>query len=320
MMKSADLKPMRFSTAITAILVVLFSTSIYILFVRKLPGQSLETATVASNFHRLEKEVDVSGNRRDSIELPVLGDPYENKLQIQGITNNALAFMDPEGIESILSEYSNSKFRSDLRSNDFEKLRITASDLFSERARKRRFESHQIMQKIAEIESRLNSDATDSDLKVQKDYLGKTRAILLTEYPKDTLKAIELNPNNARAIYDLCRFMQDKIGSYDRQVVIRNFERIIELRWGKTEKDGDFLNANINLTVLNYEVGNEAKARCYSAQTIEKHLARSRDDYDYMFGFQPDGRINEPEFRIVTNKVNPTWALNHPNCLQVQRQ
>lgn len=317
-MTSSNLKPIRISIAITAFFLILISTGGYVFVVRKIPEQSLETVIMASTFQQLAKEVDLSEKRKNSVQILVIDNSDEKKREFERIANNALAFMDPDGIESVLSELGN--LNTDLRSDTFDKLRYSASELFSDRARKRRFESHQLMQMIDKIESQLTSDSTASDLKIQRDILAKTRAILLTEYPNDTQRAIALNPDNARAIYDLSRFMQDKIGSYDRGVVIRNFERVIELRWGKTEKDGDFLNANINLTVLSYETGNEAKAKCYSGQTLEKHLARSQSDYEYLFGFQPDGRINEPEFRLVTNKVNPTWDLDHPKCLLIRGQ
>ena len=227
---------------------------------------------------------------------------------------NATTLEDPEGIEAVLKELKNLPSAGTVGLADIKTLETRGSELFASRARQRRFDSHQLLLKVDEIEGRLQSDLDSVHLRPFREALNDTRAMLLREFPTDAQRSLYLNPDNARAIYDLCRFMQDKIGSYDRQVVIRNFEHIIELRKGDSEKDGDFLNANINLTVLNYEIGNEAKARCYSAQTIKVHLARGQSDYDYLRGTQSNGEPNEPEFRAVTLKLNPNWDMTHQDC------
>jgi len=296
-----------------SLLVIAASVVGYAAFVGRMPTPDAENTVLESNLKRLESETFTAKERRGAVLVPGASSAAET----EKLASNALTFADPESMEAVLREASSNGFKRNPGVQWIEKLGTTASNELAARARKRRFESHQFLQKINEIDARLAIDPTNRDLQQKKDLFVRTRAILLAEYPSDTQRALAINPDNARAIYDLCRFMQDKVGSYDRQVIIRNFERLIEIRHGQSEKDGDFLNANINLTVLSYEIGNLKKARCYSAQTLEKHLARSQSDYDYMFGSQPDGRINEPEFRDVTNKVNPAWSMEHEDCSQI---
>ncbi len=306
---------LRAAASVAAILVIAGAIAESVALFKLMPPGTFESRILGSKLKRLDHETFLAESRRCAIQMPATGSTVNREMEFEVLATHALDFMDPEGMESILEEALELGING---SEKFGKLRASASNLLAERARKRRFDSHQLMLKIQEIDSRLATNPWNSDLQQQKDILVKTRAILLTEYPRDTQRALVLNSNNARAIYDLCRFMQDKIGSYDRRIVIKNFERVIELRSGSGEKDGDFLNANINLTVLSADIGNDSKARCYSAQTLEKHLARSRADYEYLFGSQPDGRINEPEFREVTNRVNPTWSMEHSDCIKIE--
>lgn len=273
----------------------------------------LESKIVESDLNRLRKEVSLAQYRRSAVHIQANSAPAELRVKFDGIARNAMSVMDPEGMESVLREAE--ELGIDMQTSaGLKKLRSLTSDILGERARKRRYDSHQLMLRIAEFDSQLSDAQSRIDLQQQRDLLIKTRAILLSEYPRDLQRALVLDRTNARAIYDLSRFMQDKVGSYDRRIIIRSFERVIELRSGQSEKDADFLNALINLTVLTADIGEDSKARCYSALTLEKHLARSRADYDYLFGSQPDGRVNEPEFRAVTNRVNPSWSVSLADC------
>ena len=139
-------------------------------------------------------------------------------------------------------------------------------------------------------------------------------AILNSEYSADDKQAIELNRDNFRALYDLARFFQDKHTRYDDYISIRNFERVADLMRGKVEKDADFVRAILNLAILYYAVGNESKARCYAAETIEKYHARSNEDLIYLFAQDSHGLFNEPEFIDTNNHVNPGRETSHPDC------
>jgi hypothetical protein len=199
-----------------------------------------------------------------------------------------------------------------------ESFKIQASELYAVRARSKRFETHQINSKIAEINRQLQASPRNAEKAEERDWLEKTRAVLQDEYPRDAERAIELNPENFRALYDLARFWQARPGDYDKRIVIKNYEKVVALGNGKFEKDADYLRANLNLTVLYYHIGDWAKAKCYSSQTMEKYLARGKDDYEYLFSKTPEGSPEEPEFVEAVEKVNPDREMKQENCAEIK--
>ena len=231
------------------------------------------------------------------------------------MAENAILLQDAEALETIARrlETLTPKDKTDDRAR-VENLKKKASEFYSVRARSRRYELHQINTRL----ERLPATAVETDETAERGWLEKTRAVLLEEYPKDAERAVELDGENFRAIYDLTRFLQDKTGGYDKRVVIRNFEKVVALGNGRFEKDADYLRANLNLTVLYYQIGDWARAKCYSSQTMEKYLARGADDYEYLFSKTADGNWEEPEFIEAVEKVNPNRETAHEICGEIR--
>lgn len=225
---------------------------------------------------------------------------------------NAIALADPDtlvlALRGLGSEDAAEK-AADIR----ERASRVASDLFAERARKRRFECDQLNTELRRIDQEMAKEPT-SDILSQKQQVQQRRNLLLAKYPIDAQNAVNLNPKNARALYDLFRYMQDRPGSYNPQEMIDILERVV--KYGRTnfDKDADFLRANLNLAVTYAQVRNDAAARCYSAQTLEGYLARSKSYYEYLIGKQPDGSWNEPEFMNLTMRLNPSLSTKHEKC------
>jgi len=162
---------------------------------------------------------------------------------------NAIILQDPEALETIARKLETLVRDNADEKKRVEKFKIKASEFYAVRARSNRFEIHKINSKINEIDAEIQANQNEINKIEERNWLEKTKAILLDEYPKDAERAVDLNADNFRAIYDLTRFLQDKIGGYDKKVVIKNFEKVVELGNGKFEKDGDYLRANLNLTI-----------------------------------------------------------------------
>ncbi|MFZ1700682.1 MAG: hypothetical protein WBO10_00970 [Pyrinomonadaceae bacterium] len=194
-----------------------------------------------------------------------------------------------------------------------ERASRVASDLFAERARKRRFECDQLNTELRRIDQDIAKEPTP-DILSQKQRLQQRRNLLLAKYPIDAQNAVDLNPQNARALYDLFRYMQDRPGSYNPREMIDILERVVKYGRNKFDKDADFLRANLNLAVTHAQARNDTAALCYSAQTLEGYLARSKNYYEYLIGKQPDGSWNEPEFMDLTLRLNPSLSRTHEDC------
>ena len=258
--------------------------------------------------------------KKHSAFLQLSGAP-ENESDRQNffkMGENAIILQDAEALDTITRKLESFGGGSNDEKARLEKFKTKASELYAVKARSKRFEISKINSKIDDIDRENQESRNDADKNEEKIWLEKTKAILLNEYPEDAERAVELNPDNFRAIYDLARFIQDKIFAYDKRIAIKHFEKVVELGNGKFEKDADYQRANLNLTVLYFQIGNWAKAKCYSSQTIEKFLARGTDDYDYLFGKTPGGNLNEPEFFEAVEKVNPEREMSHDDCAKFQ--
>ncbi len=103
-----------------------------------------------------------------------------------------------------------------------------------------------------------------------------------------------------------------------QQAKTRRFvNRFVESGNGKFEKDADCQRADLNLTVLYFQIDNRAKAKCYSAQTMEKFSAGETDDYNYLFGKTPNQSLNEPGFFETLEKLNPNREMSHEDCARL---
>jgi len=298
----------------TATLIFTLAVITYSLLPSQKKSLNINIRKAEDNFLRITTESNFVKQRTAFFNLDRVLLTESDTKTLFSMAKNALILQDPEGLEVIAKRLKSLNSLNNVEKSTIEMFQIKASELLSTRARVKRFEAHRIAAAIQKIEVELDSNPKKPDQKTELEILQKTYNLLLEEFPKDAEKASELDNNNARALYDLARFMQDKPGLYDKRVAIKNFEKVVELLTHKAEKDADFLRANLNLAVLYFEIGNEPKARCYSSQTIKKSIAKNQDEYNYLLGKQENGQFNEPEFMKVIEKLNPKTEMVHPDC------
>jgi len=266
---------------------------------------------------RLLREVEIGKNRafRARVPRPALDERERSDLYTRG--SHAIAVQDIDGLSAVILDLDTEDAKMAASDEQMRSFKATGSDLFAARARRRRFEADRVLDDLVATESALESIPSSPILREQLKIMTEARTILLSEYSADAKRAIGLNPDNARALYDVARFYQDRHTRFDDLAAIGYFERAESQMRGKMEKDADFVRTILNLAILYFGVGNIEKAGCYASETIEKYKARSDDDLVYLFGTEPNGRLNEPEFVEVNSAVNPDRVSKHPDCRKV---
>ncbi len=294
-----------------AIAIIGLFTSVYL---AQYVQSDMESVEIGSALAKLKRESEIAKYRGVPTRL-VQASLDKNEFDTLYLsTANAIAMQEPDGFSAAMRDLESHWLTGQPYDEKLLSLRRAGSDLFAARARRRRFESDRLLESIVSTRTNLRSEPDSSRLQNRLKILEETRSILISEYSGDDKRAIELNRDNYRAYYDLARFYQDRHTPYDNYVAIRNFERVAELMRGKVEKDADFVRAILNLAILYYLIGDEPKARCYASETIEKYYARKSEDLDYLFGYNSDGLLNEPEFIDANNHVNPKGVRDHPDC------
>ncbi|MGH9947614.1 MAG: hypothetical protein ACRD6X_10460 [Pyrinomonadaceae bacterium] len=308
-------KSFRFvSVALTVTFTLSASTLIYDRQFSGTTQAGLDKITAETRHVQILKEVEATNNRTLFFKNAVVLADFADTQNLFTMAENAVTLHDPEGLESVALKLETFDTDNPDRKVRIENFKVKASDLFAKRARSRRYEVDKIDSKLLEIKSEIQSDPSNFDKTVEKNWLEKSRVALLDIYPRDAERAIFLVHDNFRAFYDLACYLQDKVGGSEKKDAIKYFEKVIEIGTKKYEKDADFLRANLNLTVLYFQIGNSVKAKCYSSQTMEKYLARNQDDLEYLLGHQLDGRWNEPEFIEALEAVNPNHDIMHDIC------
>ena len=157
----------RTGASVAAFIVIAASASVYFAVVTEFPRSDLGNAILESNLERLGKETQIAANRRGTGQIFITGPDAARSAEFERLAANALTFMEPEGMESLLGEVARWPKDGNLSASYTERLKTTASGLLAGRARKRRFDSHQLLQRIDAVDAQLAIGSDQADLQLE---------------------------------------------------------------------------------------------------------------------------------------------------------